>query len=171
LKVEPPASNLALYKLVIDKAVNKLHHALSGGLRQCNTTNVSTLKDVRDLKSVLEESIERLITKKSMGEILHAALDFSIPKRPASQITTEKNPRVEQVSMFARLSKDSQEATSTTTATAPTIIMTTPTPIAAAPIIQATAVRDIVVEQEVLPLTKEAKESEIDTNAAILPNW
>jgi hypothetical protein len=31
LKVEPPASNLALYNLVIYEAVKKLHHALRGG--------------------------------------------------------------------------------------------------------------------------------------------
>jgi hypothetical protein len=57
--------------------------------------------------------------------------------------------------------------------------MTTPATIAAAPIIQATDVRDIVEEQDVLPLTQEAKESdenmildlsEIDTNAATLHN-
>jgi hypothetical protein len=59
--------------------------------------------------------------------------------------------------MIARLSEDSQEKTSTTTATVPAIIMTTPTTLAAAPIIQATAVRDVVVEQEVLPLAKEVK--------------
>jgi hypothetical protein len=61
---------------------------------------------------------------------------------------------------------------------APTIIMMTPTAITAASIIQATAVRDVVVEQDVGPLTQEAKESdemifdlsEIDTNAAILHN-
>jgi hypothetical protein len=62
---------------------------------------------------------------------------------------SEKYPRVEQVSMIARLSKDSQEATSTTTANAPSIIMTTLKTIAAATIIQATAVRDIEVDQEV----------------------
>jgi hypothetical protein len=62
--------------------------------------------------------------------------------------------------MIAKLSEDSQEMTSTTTATAPVIIMTPPTTIAAAPIIQATAEKYIAVEQEVLPLTKEAKESD-----------
>jgi hypothetical protein len=53
LKVQPPASNFALYNLVIDKSVKKIHHALSGGLQQCNMTNVSTLKEVQDLKTVL----------------------------------------------------------------------------------------------------------------------
>jgi hypothetical protein len=63
LKVEPPVLNLALYNLAIDKAVKRLHHALNGGLPQCNTTNASTLKEVQDFKTVLEESIDRLITK------------------------------------------------------------------------------------------------------------
>jgi hypothetical protein len=115
-----------------------------------------------------------------VGELFARGAElFHTKKRPASKITPEKTTRVEQVSMIARLSEDSQEETSTKTATAPAIIMTTPTPIAAAPIIQATDEKDIVVEQEVLPLTKEAKESDemvfdlskINTNAAILPNW
>jgi hypothetical protein len=86
---------------------------------------------------------------------------------------------MEQVSSIPILSKDIQEATSATTPTAPTIIMTTPTTIAAAAIIQAAAVGDVVVEQDVLPITQEAKESyeiildlsDIDTHAAILHNW
>jgi glutamate formiminotransferase len=45
LKLEPPASNLALYNLAIDKTVKKLHHASSGGLKQCNAINVSTQKE------------------------------------------------------------------------------------------------------------------------------
>jgi hypothetical protein len=180
LKVQPPASNLALYNLAIDKAVKKCHHALSGGLHQYNTTNVSTLKEVQDLKTVLEESSDRLITKEYVGELFARGAElFHTKKHQASQITPEKSPRMEQVSTIPRLSKDIQEATSATTATATAIIMTTPTTIAAAPIIQVTSVRDIGVDQDLLPLAQEAKEydemildlSEIDTNAVILRNW
>jgi hypothetical protein len=146
----------------------------------CTEWGAAALKEVQDLKTVLEESIDRLITKESMGDFFARGVElFHTKKISASQITPEKTPGVEQVSMIATLSEESQEATSTTIATAPAIIMTPPTTISAAPIIQETAEKDIAVEQEVLPLTKEAKESdemifdlsEIDTNAAILPNW
>jgi hypothetical protein len=152
-----------------------------GGMQQYNTTNVSILKEVQDLKMVLEESIDRLITKESVEQLFARGAElFHTKKRPASQITSEKSPRVEHDSMIARLSEDSQEANSTTTAVAPVIIMTPPTTtIAAAPIIQETAEKDTAIEQEDLPLTEEAKGSdeiifdlsEVDTNAATLPNW
>jgi hypothetical protein len=89
--------------------------------------------------------------------VVRGAELFHTKKCPASQITPEKTPTVEQVSMIARLSGDMQEATSTTIATAPVIIVTPPTTIAAAPIIEETTEEDIEVEQEILPLTKEAK--------------
>jgi hypothetical protein len=80
------------------------------------------------------------------------------------------------VSTVPILLENSQEAASATT---PVIIITIPTTTTAAPTIQSTAVRDIAVEQDVLPDTEDAKESDImifdlsgiDTNAAILHNW
>jgi hypothetical protein len=52
LKVEPPASNLGIYNQAIEMTVNN-HHALSGGLNQCNYTNVSTQKVVQGLRTSL----------------------------------------------------------------------------------------------------------------------
>jgi hypothetical protein len=70
-----------------------------------------------------------------VGELFAGGAElFHTKKRPASQIKPEKSPRVKQVSKISRLSEDIQEANPTKTATAPVIIMTPPTKIAAAPI-------------------------------------
>jgi hypothetical protein len=56
LKVEPPVSNLGLYNQAIKMTVKNIHHALSGGLKQCNYTTRSTHQGVQDLKTSLKLS-------------------------------------------------------------------------------------------------------------------
>jgi hypothetical protein len=101
---------------------------------------------------------------------------FRSRKRPASQITPNESPRMEQVSTMPRLLDNTQEAYSITI---PILIVMIPKTTVAAPIIQETAVREIVTEQDVLPDAEEAEECDdicfellgIYTNAAILHNW
>jgi hypothetical protein len=91
LKVEPPASNLALYNLAIDKAVKKLHHALRGGLQQCNTTHESTRKEVHDLKPCWRNQLTGKSRNNPSGDFLHAALNFSTPKNVRHQKSQLRN--------------------------------------------------------------------------------
>jgi hypothetical protein len=163
LKVDSPASNLALYNLEIDKAVKKLHHALRGGLQQCkNTTNVSTLKEGQDSKTVLGESIDRLITKESVGELFARGAELFHTKK-SSGVTnhTWENSKSgtsfndcktflrQSISDFHNNSNGTHHNHDTTTNNC----SSTNNP--------SNCWKDIAIEQEVLPLTKEAESDEM----------
>jgi hypothetical protein len=124
---------------------------------------------VQDLRTSLEVSMDKLITKKSIELCFNVVLNyFGLPKN-----VSDDSPRMDQVPTTPRLLQDTQ---STTAETQHVIIVAIS---ARAPTIQVAAVRDIRTEQKILSDTEKADGSDeiildlsrIDTSAAILLNW